>query len=79
MFWFLHLIYNMSSCYIEISNIEHFVFEGFKMKPIHLAILLGLVLNTLVDAAGLSAAYTHVFRQQTEENLTYVLSNIEGN
>ena len=34
------------------------------MTPVHVTISLGLVLNTLVNAAYLSAAYSHVLTQQ---------------
>ena len=43
---------------------KNFCFEDFKMAPVCFIILLELVLNTLVDASFLSAAYIYVFRQQ---------------
>ena len=45
------------------------------MTPVHF-ILLGLVRKSLIDAACLSATYTHVLRQQTNKNLTYILPNV---
>ena len=41
------------------------------MAPVFFTIWLELVLNTLVDAPFLSAAYTHVLR-----NSTYILPDI---
>ena len=43
------------------------------MAPVYVTILLGLILNALADAPCLSAAYSHVCRQQTGCKLKFLI------
>ena len=42
------------------------------MAPAYFIMYFGLLLNTLVDAICLAAAYTLAFIQQTLQNLTHI-------
>ena len=60
----------------ENSTLTKFCFDGLKMPPVSFNIALELVPNTLVDAAGLSAAYTYVSNKKLNKKLAYTSPNI---
>ena len=48
----------------SLSDLEVFIFEGYKRAPVYLHISLGLVLKPPADAASLSVGHTLVLEKQ---------------